>query len=138
MGKLFFFTMIALLAIGSVSAQGWGNFGPSETVRVEGTLQLHQGHIALSTGTTVYFVPGIARYIGFVDGLREGARVTATGFAFGNVLEVTNFTIGGRDYDLGSRWDSGGYWGGGPMGRRGGWGDCCHYGWSGSRRGRRW
>ena len=91
--------VIAVLAIGTASAQGWG-WAPPETVRVEGTLQLQNGQIALSTGTAVYFVPDLARYIGFIDGLREGARISAEGFASGGFLQPTKLTIDGRVYDF--------------------------------------
>ena len=150
MKKLVFFTVIALLAIGTISAQGWGPGTPPETVRVEGTLQLQNGQIVLSAGTVTYFVPGLPRLIGFIDGLREGARVTVEGYAYGNVLRASKLSVGGREYDLfgdaqawgpGPGWGGGGcpgwgggyghrgghHWGGGPMGggfgqgRRGRW-----------------
>ena len=116
MKKLVFLVVIALLVIGTASAQGWGWVPPAppETVRVDGTLQLQNGHIVLSTGTVVYFVPGLMRYIGFIDGLREGARISAEGFASGNFLQPTKLTIGGREYDFAANTPG---WGpmGGPM-----------------------
>ncbi|MCL2006931.1 MAG: hypothetical protein FWG77_02480 [Treponema sp.] len=138
MRKLIFFTLIALLAVGTISAQGWGNFGPTETTRVEGTLQLQQGQIAISTGTTSFFIPMLNRYIGFVDGLREGARVTVTGYTYGNVIHLTHFSVGGREYDLSTDWGNSPAWGG--RGRHLGWGACCHYGapMGGNRRWGRW
>ena len=120
MKKLVFLTLICLLAIGTVSAQGWT---APETIRVEGTLQLQNGHIVLSTGTTVYFVPGLMRYIGFIEGLREGARISAEGFVSGNFLQATKVIIGGREYDLSANNQR---WGpmGGHHGRGRGW-NCC-------------
>ena len=121
---------IALLAIGTVSAQGWGNWGGASqtTVTVEGTLQLQNGQIAVSSGNATFFVPMLGRYVGFVEGLREGARVSVVGYASGNFLQPVQFTIDGRTYDLlpagpayggfGHCWD--GF--GGPMRGRGGFG----------------
>ena len=118
MKKFVLLTVIALLAVGAVSAQGWpwaSPPAPPVTVRVEGTLQLQNGHIVLSTGTAVYFVPGLMRYIGFIDGLREGATISAEGFASGNFLQPSKLTIGGREYDFAANTPG---WGtvGGPAG----------------------
>ena len=118
MKKFVLSAVIALLAIGTVSAQGWGwapLTDPVETVRVEGTLQMQNGCIVLSTGNVVYFVPGLMRYIGFIDGLREGARVSAEGFASGNRLQPTKLTIAGREYEFSTNTPG---WGpmGGPRG----------------------
>ena len=117
MKKLVFLALIALLAIGAVSAQGWAPPTPPETVRLEGTLQLQNGRIVLSTGTAVYFVPGLPRLVGFIDGLREGARITVEGYAFGNILRSTKLSVGGREYDLigdAPARGAGQRWGGGP------------------------
>jgi hypothetical protein len=131
MKKFVFFVGIALLAAGTVVAQNWGS---PEPVMVSGTLQLMNGQIVLSGGgNTFYYVPALTRLIGFVDGLREGAQVNVEGFSLGGgFLQLTKFTIGGRDYDLSanvSGWGgSYGYcptWGGGwcgGSGRRGGYG----------------
>ena len=133
MKKFALLTAFALLLIGTAFAQGWGWRGAPpvapETIRLEGTLQLQSGHIVLSTGTAVYFVPGLARYVGFIDDLREGTRISAEGFASGNLLQISRFTLGGREYDLFANepgW--GGYgcpmWSGayGPRGHHQGWG----------------
>ena len=132
MKKLVFLTAIAFLAIGTVSAQGlpWVPSAPPETVRVEGTLQLQNGHIVLSTGTVAYFVPGLMHYVGFIDGLREGVRVSVEGFASGNFLQPTKLTVGGREYDFAANTP-----GWGPMGGPMAWGHH-HRGWG--HRGRGW
>ena len=132
MKKLVFLAVIAVLVVGSVYAQGWGSVtppAPPETVRVEGALQLQNGHIVLSTGTAVYFVPGLMRYVGFIEGLREGARISAEGFASGNILQPTKLTVAGREYDFITNTPG---WGpmGGPMGWR------HHQGWGHRGRGR--
>ena len=131
MKKLVFLAVIALLTIGTASAQGWGP--PPETVRVEGTLQLQNGQIVLATGTTAFFVPGLPRLVGFIEGLREGTRITVEGYASGNILRPTKFIVAGREYDLfgdAPEWGPG--WGGGP-----GWGRGACWG-HGPRSGHHW
>ena len=115
MKKVFFIFAFALLAIGMVSAQGWGRGwdqgrgggwgwtsppAPPTAITVEGTLQLQNGFIVLFTGTTAYHIQGLQRLVGFVDGLQEGARMSVEGFASGNFLRPTKFTVEGREFDL--------------------------------------
>jgi len=131
MKKLGFVLVIAFLAISGISAQNWGN---SQSITVEGTLQLQNGQIAVSTGNAVYFVPELERFVGFIDGLREGARVSVAGYASGNYLQPVQMTLNGKSYDLGANYSQGGYgygigynhcggYGGYGMGYRGGgWG----------------
>ena len=128
MKKIFCVLALALLAIGAVSAQGWG--GPAELVRIEWTLQLRNGQIALVAGSAVYFIPGLMRYVGFIDGLKEGAQVSISGYASGDFLRPVRLTVGEKSYDLvaaGPGFGGHGHGRGhGTMrrGGRGGW-DCC-------------
>jgi hypothetical protein len=94
MKKMILVLVICILAIGTISAQ------TSQSVTVEGTLQLQNGQIAVATGNTVYFVPVLNQYIGFIDGLREGARVTVLGYVSGNILQAARVTISGKTYDF--------------------------------------
>jgi hypothetical protein len=131
MKKLMFLTAVVCLATGSIFAQGWG--GVSQKITVNGTLQLQNGQIALASGNTVYFVPTLGRYIGFIDGIKEGASVSIDGYASGNYLEPSRVTVNGKSYDFSTnyqaQWGGGyGYCGYGP----GGYG-CGGYG---NRRGR--
>ncbi|MDR0447439.1 MAG: hypothetical protein LBH07_02095 [Treponema sp.] len=133
MKKLCFVLVIVFLVIGTVTAQGRGNprGAYTQTITVEGTLQLQNGHIAVSTGNMVYFVPSLERYIGFIESLKEGARITIMGNVSGNILQPVQMTINGKTYDLLAN-NYGGYgtWCGcgycyGPAGSgagRGGWG----------------
>jgi hypothetical protein len=119
MKKLMFLTAIACLSAGTIFAQGWG--GVSRTITVTGTLQLQNGQIALASGNTVYFIPTLERYIGFIDGLKEGARVSIDGYASGNYLEPSKVTIDGKSYDffpnnVSQGWVGYGYCGYGPYG----------------------
>ncbi|GHV85503.1 hypothetical protein AGMMS50230_11110 [Spirochaetia bacterium] len=75
-------------------------------VTVSGQLALVKGRIALQSGSDVYYVAGIQRLIGFVDGLKEGARISLEGyvrnFPQGNekMLWASKLTIAGKSYDL--------------------------------------
>ena len=134
MKKVGFLLVIAFMAIGTVFAQNWG--GVSQKITVTGTLQLQNGQIALASGNTVYFVPTLGRYIGFIDGLKEGASVSIDGYASGNYLEPSKVTINGKSYDFspnnpGQSWGGYGYCGYGPY-ASGGYG----YGGYGCHRGR--
>ena len=131
MKKIVFLLVIAFIAIVTVFAQGWG--GASQPVTVTGTLQLQNGEIALASGNTVYFVPALGRYIGFIEGLKEGARVSIEGYAWGNSLEPSKVTIDGKSYDFSPNipargWGGGyGYCGNGyGSGRYGRGGYGCH------------
>ena len=123
MKKLGFALAIVCLAIGTVSAQGWGWGTPSQTVSVNGTLQLRNGEIAVVSGTTTYFVPVLTRYIGFIEGLREGAQISMDGYASGNYIQPTRVTISGKSYDFAANAPQGAAFGGYGWGHhRGGWG----------------
>ncbi|GHV78124.1 hypothetical protein AGMMS49942_29450 [Spirochaetia bacterium] len=134
MKKFIFVLAIALGAAGMVSAQGWGNRGGvSQALTLAGTLQLRNGTIALESSNTVYYVPLLERYIGFIEGLKEGAQVTLEGYAAGNgnYLELTKMTLNGKNYDFPANGPQGlayggngyGHMGRGQHGRGGGW---CH------------
>jgi len=89
----------------------------SEEVTVTGTLGLEKGSVVLTSGGTTYYVPALLRYGGFIDGLKEGAKVTVKGEVFAapsssenasaksapKTLNVTRLTIGGKDYDISSQ-----------------------------------
>jgi len=123
-----------LLAAGSLSAQAWGgrNLGPGQTfqpvapvqsqelVKVDGKLTLVNGMIAVQAKDKTYYVGGLNRLIGFIDGLKEGANVKLEGYAVQlpmapeySHLMVTKLTFNGKDYDLSTGY---GYGRGGMMG----------------------
>jgi hypothetical protein len=144
-----FFSLLVLLSAGMLSAQSGGRRGTEprvqpEQVTVTGNLGLEKGRIALKNGDDIYYVSGIQRYIGFIDGLKEGAAVTVDGSVIkitgedheARLLRVTKLTISGRVYDLAptdnerrqnaapgqgpdSRGPSGNWGPGGPWGSRG-------------------
>ena len=69
-------------------------------ITVVGTLKLDKGLIAIESGNTVYRVPMLNRFIGFISGLREGSNVSVEGFQFRNMLQPTKVTIDGQTYDF--------------------------------------
>ena len=73
---------------------------PPESVTVEGTLQLQNGFIAVASGDTVYYVGILQRYIGFIEGLKEGNAVTIEGFVRKNFLRPVKVTLNGKTYDF--------------------------------------
>ena len=102
MKKLGFLIAIVCLAAGMASAQNWGNgWGtPTQIVSVTGTLQLQNGVIAVVSGNMAYYVPALTQYIGFIEGLREGAQISIDGYASGNYVQPTKVTISGKSYDF--------------------------------------
>ncbi|MDR2467794.1 MAG: hypothetical protein LBD22_02410 [Spirochaetaceae bacterium] len=79
----------------------------SEPVTVNGNLSIAQGKIALIQDDVTYYVKGIHQFIGFIDGLKEGASVVLEGNAIPNrsnekakILLVTKMTLNGKNYDV--------------------------------------
>jgi hypothetical protein len=77
-----------------------------ELVTVTGSLELIDGNIALRQDTITYYIKGIERLIGFIDGLKEGAEVSLDGYALRlpgegdrRVLLVSKLGINGKTYD---------------------------------------
>jgi len=123
MKRLVVFLIIAVLITGMVSAQAIQDQrkptpqekqsvpAPRGTrtrevnpVTVEGVLKLEKGSVAVENADKVYVVPILNRYIGFINGLREGAKVSVEGYEFRNVIRPTKVTIEGKSYDFMS-WD---------------------------------
>jgi hypothetical protein len=97
MKRLFIFLFIAVCA-SAVFAQT-----EREAVTVNGTLKLERGLIAVASGESVYLLPILNRYIGFINGLKEGENVSIEGYLFRNVLHPTKVTVAGQSYDFGAR-----------------------------------
>ena len=121
----------ALVAAGSLSAQTWGpraiaptdTVAAAEIVKVEGKLALVNGMIAVKDKDKTYYVGGLNRLVGFLDGLKEGAAVKLEGYAVAvpaapeyQHLRATKLTFAGKDYDLSQAM------GRGMMGGRGNYG----------------
>ena len=121
MKKIGLLIIIVSLAAGMAFAQNWGNgLGTvTQTVSITGTLQLQNGIIAVVSGNTAYFVPTLTQYIGFIEGLREGAQISIDGFVSGNYIQPTRVTISGKSYDFTASAQQGF--------------SCCGNGWGNSR-----
>ena len=105
MKKIVFFMMIAIFIAGTVFAQDRVN--PREnnrqrenSVSVEGNLKLEKGFVALESGDSVYLIPLLNRYIGFINGLKEGARVSVEGNTFRNVIMPKKVVIDNKTYEF--------------------------------------
>jgi len=108
MKRFSIFLLIAVFFAGSVFAQNAvqpaqerGNRQrENSTVTVEGTLKLERGFVAVESGDSVLAVPMLNRYIGFINGLKEGARVSIEGFRHRNNIQPVKVTIDGKSYDF--------------------------------------
>lgn len=114
MKRILIIVAAGLIAAGSLSAQAFGP-GPLaatqtqnlQTVKVEGKLALVNGMISVQSGGKTYYVGGLNRLIGFIDGLKEGSSVKLEGYAVALPaapeylhLRVTKLTFNGKEYDL--------------------------------------
>ena len=112
---LFVLLVIGIAAIASAQGQGQGqepgrnqrSLPPAEAVTVSGSLIVANGMPAIKSGDVTYFVSGISRLAGFVDGLKEGALVTIEGMALTNpkdntfkFLRSSKLTLNGKTYEL--------------------------------------
>jgi hypothetical protein len=137
MKRILIIVAAGLVAAGSLSAQammGRGyapNAAPqaqvpaAEVVKVEGKLSLVNGMFAVVAKDKTYYVGGLQRLFGFVDGLKDGATVKLEGSAYAvplapeyQHLMATKLTFNGKDYDLSAMGGRGGRGGmmGGAMG----------------------
>ena len=120
--------VIALSVTGMVSAQNRGNgWGYSEKVTLTGTLQLQNGTIAVANDNTVYYVPALERYIGFIDGLKEGAQISIDGYILGNrnSLQPVKVVLNGKTYDFTANAPQGMMYNSYHSWRNAGYGSCC-------------
>jgi len=129
MKKFIIFLVIAVLIAGTISAQPIrdqrnptpkdnleqlkdnpqsksGRAREARSVSVEGVLKLEKGFVAVESGDTVYYVPMLNRYIGFITGLREGAKVSVEGYEYKSMIRPVKVTIEGKSYDFMS-WNRG-------------------------------
>jgi len=77
---------------------------------ISGTLGLSNGRISVVSGNITYYVRGLGRFVGFIDGLKEGAQVSLEGYASAPRVEgrsarlfnPVKLTLNGKDYEVGS------------------------------------
>jgi hypothetical protein len=115
MKKNFIFVILALCAAGLFAQPAQRprprNAPPEQpgrelqTASVSGPLSIINGRIAVQSDGTVFYAAGIQRFVGFIDGLKEGAQVTLDGYVRGlreesaKMLFVTKLTLNGKSYD---------------------------------------
>jgi hypothetical protein len=105
----------AALAFTQPAPQSQGQFpsgpdnGPPQfrktITTIQGVLDFVNGRVAVKTEETTYYVRGLDRLFGFVDGLKEGAAVTLEGYAvdippapeYKHFL-VEKLSLNGREY----------------------------------------
>ena len=95
--------LIAIFTAGTVFAQSkekGGRDKKPDPVTIEGTLTLEKGIISLTSGDNVYFIPRLSRLAGFIDGLKEGAKVSVQGYVFKNFIQPEKVTLNGKSYDF--------------------------------------
>lgn len=129
MKRVVLILFIALAGVVAVSAQGmWGvpaqAAQPQELVKIEGRINLVQGHPAVVSGGKTYYVRIPGMFYGFIDALKEGAAVKLEGYAQAVPLaadsfffQATKLNVGGKDYDL-SQYARGGMMAPGAQGGR--------------------
>jgi hypothetical protein len=103
MKKFLIFLFAAVLAVGTVSAQDRNErqrVNSRTPQNIEGTLKLEKGFIAVQSGESVYYVPMLTRYIGFINGLKEDAKVSIEGFLFRNIIHPLKVTVADKSYDF--------------------------------------
>ena len=107
MKRLVIFMFIAVLIIGTVSAQNRNNRPDANNrqrevtpVSIDGNLKLERGIVAVQSGDSVYLVPLLNRYINFINDLKEGAKVSVEGNVFRRVIMPNKVTIEGKSYDF--------------------------------------
>jgi len=105
MKKIVLLCLFAAIIGGSVFAQS-----NTPTSTIKGTLGLSNGRVSVVSGNITYYVRGLERHVGFIDGLKEGAQVSIDGYAAAPTIEGQNYrlfravklTLNGKIYEVGS------------------------------------
>jgi hypothetical protein len=131
MKKKMLITVLVLAIAGGAFAQAGGaqNSGDKkgpEKITLNGVLDVKGGMIALENSGVTYYLVGLDRFIGFIDGLKAGTAVKLEGFiaplpqppspevrsgrqpptattqqnADQRFFRVIKLTLGGKDYEL--------------------------------------
>jgi len=105
MKKIVLMCLLAAIIGGCIFAQ---SNTPTTTIR--GTLGLSGGRISVVSGNITYYINGLSRFVGFIDGLKEGAQVSIDGYATAPTIEgqstrsfyPVTLTLNGKNYEVGS------------------------------------
>ncbi|MCL2209428.1 MAG: hypothetical protein FWC19_04550 [Treponema sp.] len=104
MKRLVIFLLACILTTGAIFAQDKAERPERqrEVVTIDGIVKLEKGMVAVESGDSVFVVPVLNRYINFINGLKEGAKISVEGNAFKNFIMPKKVTIEGKTYDLAS------------------------------------
>jgi len=105
MKKIVLICLFAAIIGGSIFAQS-----NTPTTNIRGTLGLSNGRISVVSGNITYYVRGLERFVGFIDGLKEGAQVSIDGYSAVPTVEgqtdrlfrAVKLTLNGKSYEVGS------------------------------------
>ncbi|GHU39540.1 hypothetical protein FACS1894190_04690 [Spirochaetia bacterium] len=118
MKKILVCFVLAAASATMVFAQAQGNNGAAsqgqaarlvkpEPVQISGKLAWTNGRIAVLADNTTYYVSGIGKLVGFVDGIKEGAAVSLQGYERKikavpdyKYFHATKVTVNGKDYEF--------------------------------------
>jgi hypothetical protein len=110
MKRILFILFVTVMTAGLVCAQStnqlFGKTYEPEKTEIRGNLGISHGFISVESGGVVYYVMGLQRFIGFIDGLKAGAGVILEGYVLPQqnqnprFFRATKLDIGGKDYDL--------------------------------------
>jgi hypothetical protein len=99
--RLIVFLFIGVLITGNIFAQDRNRRQREvSTLTIEGTLKVDRGMAALESGDTLYYVPLLTRFIGFISELKEGAVITVEGYRHRNMVYPAKAIIDGKTYDF--------------------------------------
>jgi hypothetical protein len=105
MRKLVLLCLFAAIIGANIYAQS-----NSPTTTIRGTLGLSGGRISVVSGNITYYVNGLSRFVGFIDGLKEGVQVSLDGYTTAPTIEGQNYrtfypvtlNLNGKTYEVGS------------------------------------
>jgi len=105
MKKIVLACLFTAIICGSIFAQS-----NTPTTAISGTLGLSNGRISVVSDNITYYVMGLNRFVGFIDGLKEGAQVALDGYASAPAIEgqkdrlfrAVTLTLNGKKYSVGS------------------------------------
>jgi hypothetical protein len=116
MKRIVLCVLFAMAVSGVLLAQDSGRPGSPrrnqapEKITLSGSLGLSRGRIVLESGGNTYYIAGLDRLIGFVEGLKEGASVSLEGWAFPlprseteQIFRAAKLSLNGKDYELGGQ-----------------------------------
>jgi len=103
MKKIAILCLLAAIIYGSIFAQT-----NTPTTTISGTLKLNGERFSVVSGNITYNVRGLQRYVGVIDGLKEGAQVSLEGYAADPAADgqrerqftPVKITLNGKTYEV--------------------------------------